>query len=316
MKTLTFHNNDTMPMLGLGTWKSEPGQVYEAVLHALRVGYRHIDCAAIYGNEKEVGAALSEALSKGILSRDELWVTSKLWNDSHEIVQVQPALERSLAALQLEYLDLYLIHWPVALKKGVDFPQSAEDFHSLEDVPLVETWGGMEMLVDKGLCKHIGVSNFSVSKLQQIQHVASRQPEMNQIELHPYLAQRKMLEFCHEQNVFLTAYSPLGSPDRPAKLQAEGDPILLEEPLLQEIAEEVDASVAQVLIAWALHRDTAVIPKSVTPSRIEENLAAAELSLSDTQVEKINSLDRERRYIDGSFWSAEEKGYTLERLWA
>ena len=208
MQTLQFSNGDRMPVLGLGTWKSALGDVYNAVKTAIGQGYRHIDCAHIYGNEAEVGQALSEAFDEGLVSRDRMWMTSKLWNDSHAPDRVQPALETTLANLQLDYLDLYLIHWPVAMKKGSDFPLTSDNLIALEDLPISETWQAMESLVDKGLCRHIGVSNFSIPKLESLLETARIEPEMNQIELHPYLQQSPMLDFCRQNNVHLTAYSP------------------------------------------------------------------------------------------------------------
>jgi len=315
MKTIELRNGQSMPAFGLGTWKSEPGEVGRAVIEAVRAGYRHVDCAWIYGNEAEIGDALSSLFDDGVVARDELWVTSKLWNDAHAPKDVEPALRETLSSLQLEHLDLYLIHWPVALKRGVFLPRSADDLRSLDEVPLSETWAAMEELVDAGLCRSIGVSNFSVPKLRDVAEGARIAPAVNQIELHPYLQQNEMLAYCESANVALTAYSPLGSLDRPDGLKAPDEPVLIEDATIGEVAKKHGATPAQVLIAWALARGTAVIPKSVNPKRIRENLEATTLSLDEDDMARIAKLDRHRRYVDGSFWAREGSSYSLTGLW-
>jgi alcohol dehydrogenase (NADP+) len=315
MKTVQFANGDHMPIIGLGTWKSNPGEVYNAVKEALRLGYRHIDCAPIYGNEAEIGRALSESFKEGVVSRDQLWITSKLWNNAHAPKDVQPALEKTLSDLQLDSLNLFLVHWPVAITREVLFHKSAADLLSLNDEPISNTWSAMEALVDKGLCDHIGVSNFSVAKLEALLKTATLMPEMNQIELHPYLQQPKMLEYCKSKNIHLTAFAPLGSADRPDRLKLDGEPVLLDEPVIKQIADRHDATPAQILISWAAHRQTVVIPKSAKPQRIKQNLGAIDLTLSVSDMQEIAALDRHRRYISGSFWVMDGGPYTIENLW-
>ncbi|MEM9213663.1 MAG: aldo/keto reductase [Cyanobacteria bacterium P01_F01_bin.150] len=315
MKTLQFKNGDHMPILGLGTWKSQPGDVYKAVKEAIRVGYRHIDCAHIYGNEAEVGKAIAESISSGIVTRDQLWITSKLWNDCHDPVHVPSGLETTLKNLQLDYLDLYLIHWPVSLRKGAGFPFAADDLITLDQLPIADTWAAMEKLVDAGPCRHIGVSNFSLTKIKDLMGVARIKPEMNQIELHPYLQQTELVQFCQANGIHVTAYSPLGSPDRPDSLKTADEPVLLENETIATIAQEHGVTPAQTLIAWAIHRGTAVIPKSVTPSRIQKNLAAADVSLTEANLKTVEGCDRHRRYVDGTFWCFEGSPYTLDILW-
>lgn len=315
MQTLTLADGTTLPAFGLGTWKSARGEVYDAVKEALSAGYRHIDCAKIYGNEGEVGTALSDTFAVGEIRRDEVWVTSKLWNCDHAPEDVEDAVRGTLEDLQLEYLDLYLIHWPVALKKGVLFPRGTDDFRSLEEVPLASTWQAMQALKDKGLVRQIGVSNFSVGKIDALIDATGITPAMNQVELHPFHTQQPLVDAMKARGIGVTAYSPLGSRDRAEVLKSDNEPVLLEHSAVATIAEAHGVSPAQVLIAWALARGTAVIPKSTNPGRIRENLAATEITLTDDEVATLSGLDRGFRYVDGSFWARPGSGYTLESLW-
>ena len=298
-----------MPAIGLGTWKSEKGKVEEAVKIALNEGYRHIDCAATYGNEAEIGNAFSEVFSEGKIKREEVWVTSKLWNDSHRKEDVIPALKQTLKDLQLEYLDLYLIHWPVAFKKGVGFPEKDEDYLSLEEVPVIETWNAMIEAKNQGLVKHIGVSNFSSKKLEDLMSKTDDHPELNQVELHPFLQQDSLLEYCKKNNIHLTAYSPLGSGDRMQEMKAKNEPSLLEEPVIKKIAEKHSASPGQVLIKWSVERGTAVIPKSTSKGHIISNLESDKIALDSKDMEEIKKLDRHFRYVNGEFFITENNPY-------
>jgi alcohol dehydrogenase (NADP+) len=312
MKELKFKNGDTFPALGLGTWAAaKQGDIYRAVIEAVLAGYRHFDCAAIYGNQVEIGEALSAAISEGLVRREELWITSKLWSNGHGRENVLPHLSQTLKELHLDYLDLYLIHWPVAM---VQDPTRGDYLPEPGVIPLADTWQGMKDVLKVGDVRHIGVSNFSKARLSELLAVGEI-PEMNQIEVHPYLQQNDLIEFCHSHGIHITAFAPLGSGSRPDHLKKANEPILLEEPLVQEIAAKNGATPAQVLIAWSLSRGVSVIPKSANPKRLRQNLAAAELTLTGKELEQISGLEQGARYIDGSFWCGPNSPITSEYLW-
>jgi alcohol dehydrogenase (NADP+) len=315
MKYLQFSNKDKMPMLGLGTWKSAKGEIYQTVRKAIEMGYRHFDCAFIYGNEPEIGQAISDAISNKEVTRNELWITSKLWNNRHKKADVQPSIEITLASLKLDYLDLYLIHWPVALKNEVSYPQNGSDMVDLKHIPLTETWQGMIALKDKQWAKHIGVSNFSIKKINQLIAATGVCPEALQLELHPFLQQNEVIDFANANNIVITGFCPLGSADRPANRITAGEPKLFDNKTILDIARDKGATPAQIMLAWAVNRGTSVIPKSVNAQRLKENLEAADIELSPSEMQKINDLDQHYRYIKGDFWCLEGSGYTLDNLW-
>jgi len=210
MKSKQFSSGDQMPALGLGTWKSATGKVYEAVRTAIRTGYRHIDCAPVYENEQEIGQALHDAISEGDVAREDLWITSKLWNSSHKEELVTRALVKTLKDLQLDYLDLYLIHWPVVFKEGVIFPSTVEDFIPLELEPIANTWKGMEACSEKGLARNLGVCNFSARKIADLLNNCNKRPEVNQVEMHPFLQQQELVDYCQQKKSILLPTPLLG----------------------------------------------------------------------------------------------------------
>lgn len=301
---VTLNNGLTMPLVGLGTWKSKPGEVKKAVLDAFSCGYRHIDAAWIYKNQDEVGEAIQQAISTGTIKRTDIWVTSKLWNDFHEKDLVEPHLRETLSQLKLDHLDLYLIHWPVTGKTGDELTPSIE-----------ETWKEMERMVELGLVKSIGVSNFSIKKLSAMKSFAKIFPAVNQVEMHPKWRQDDLLAACKSMGTHITAYSPLGSGDSATMFKHDGASVL-SHPEVQAIAEETGKTTGQVLIRWALDHGTSVIPKSVTPERIVSNFDVLSWSLSPAQYERLAKIEPQQRMLLGTFFLSEEGPYrTAADLW-
>lgn len=286
-ESFKFNNGLTIPAVGLGTWQSKPNEVKNAVEVALKAGYRHIDAAAVYDNEKEVG----EGIKASGVPRNDIFLTSKLWNTHHKAEDVEKAVDISLADLQTDYLDLYLIHWPVSFRRINDterFPLDEETFGmQIIDVPLIETWKAMEALVKKGKLKTIGVSNFSVAKIEEIWDTAEIKPAVNQVELHPYFAQPDLVKWCQDKGIVVQAYSPLGN-------NIYGAPMAIEDPAVIELADKLGKTPAQVVLSWVVQRGIVALTKSVTPSRIKSNFDVFELPQDAFQ--KIDSLDRNHRY--------------------
>lgn len=296
MKYVTLNDGHKMPMLGLGTWNSPPGEVYDAIRTAIDVGYRHFDCAHVYRNEKEVGQAIRSKIDEKVIQREDIFITSKLWNTYHRVDLVEPALKTTLANLQLDYLDLYLIHWPMAFQEGGElFPVDEKGKKIYSHVDYLDTWKEMEKMVEKKLTKSIGISNFNSQQVTRVLKIAKIKPVTNQIECHPYLNQNKLMQFCEERGITITAYSPLGSPNRPwAK---PDDPKLLNEPKLQKIADRYGKTVAQILIRYQIDRGNIVIPKSVTKKRIADNFAVFNFELSAEDIALIDKFDCNGRIV-------------------
>ncbi|CDQ66389.1 aldo-keto reductase family 1 member A1-A [Oncorhynchus tshawytscha] len=294
---VTLSSGHKIPLVGLGTWKSAPGQVKQAVLTALDCGYRHIDCAAAYSNEQEVGEALALRLGPGkALRREAVFLTSKLWNTQHHPDDVETACRKSLIHLGLNYLDLYLMHWPMAFQRGTELmPKRADGSVCYDDIHYQETWVAMESLVDKGLVRAIGLSNFNARQTDDIISIAKHKPVVNQVECHPYLSQAELLSHCRSVGVCVTAYSPLGSGDRP--WASPDEPCLLQDPGLGAIALRHSMTPAQVILRWQVQRGVVCIPKSVTPSRIQQNIQVFDFSLSDEDMKQMESFSRNERYI-------------------
>jgi aldehyde reductase len=278
-----------MPMVGYGTFRAAPGMVKAAVLEALRGGYRHLDLAHVYGNEKEIGEGLSEAFSSGLVKREDLFLTGKLWNSDHEVAVVPEAYKKSCSDLGVDYLDLYLIHFPLAVKHtGLD--NAACSNVELGSTPLIDTWRAMEALVDAGKVRSIGVSNYPLMLLHDLYNQARIKPAVNQIEIHPFYVRNSLVNYCLSRKIAVTAHTPLGGGQANVEQWAAASPMETEE--VKKIAKEKGKSAGQVLLRWLLQRDIIVIPKSVKTARIEQNIDVFDFELSEQEMQTISGLDR------------------------
>ena len=296
-------------------WKVDKPAVPGLIGDAIEVGYRHFDSAADYGNEAETGAGLKAAMDAGLCQREDLWITSKLWNTYHSRDHVRHACERSLADLGLDYLDLYLIHFPISLKyvpfedryppEWVFDPQAENPRMEPVHVPISETWAGMEDLVREGLVKNIGICNFGVSLIRDLLAHSEIAPAVLQIESHPYLTQDKLLRYCEQEDIVTTAFSPLGALSYFSLGMAEQNESVIAEPAVVEIANRLGKTPAQVVLRWGVQRNTAIVPKTSRRERLVENLAIFDFELSEADMTAISGLNRNRRFNDpGDFGEA------------
>jgi len=301
-------NGAEMPSIGMGLWKLEKKTVSSTVRDAIEMGYRHLDSAADYANEAEVGNGIKQALDDGLCMREDLWITSKLWNTDHRAEHVRPALERSLSDLKVDYLDLYLIHFPIALKHvphdhhyPADWlynPDDPECKMELDAVPISETWAALEELVEEGLVRNIGVCNFNTSLIHDLLNYAKIPPAVVQIESHPYLTQEPLLRLCKEKDISVTAFSPLGALSYVPINMAQAADTVLEEPVVLAAAQRLEKTAAQIVLRWGLQRNVSIIPKSSNPERLYENLQLFDFTLSDQEMADISALNRNQRFND------------------
>jgi diketogulonate reductase-like aldo/keto reductase len=301
--TKTLYTGATMPAIGLGTFGSDKytgQQVADAVVDAASIGYRHFDCALVYGNENLIGEALQKIIHGGV-PREDLWVTSKLWNNHHDEKDVVPAFEKSLKDLRLDYLDLYLIHWPFPNFHAPKVDVSSRDPHAKPYIHenYMKTWRQLESLVDRGLVRHIGTSNMTVSKLKQLLPDARIKPSVNEMELHPHFQQPELFEFVRSNGIVPVGYCPIGSPSRPERDRTPEDTVDLEDPVILQIADAHGTSPAGACIAWAIQRGQVPIPFSVKRHQYEECLRAAEITLTDAEMAAIAGIDKNCRLIKG-----------------
>ena len=315
----TLHTGAKMPAIGFGTFGSDHAGhevVAEAVRGAIEVGYRHIDCASVYGNEAEIGAVLREVQAGGI-AREKLWITSKLWNDKHGEEDVVPSCRQSLANLGLEHLDLYLVHWPFPNfhPPGCDVSSRSPEARPYVHESYMKTWRQMEKLVELGLVKHIGTSNMTIPKLKLLLRDAGVEPAVNEMELHPHFQQPALFDFVRDHGIAPVGYCPLGSPNRPERDRTPEDTNPLDDPVVVEIARAHDVHPAVICIRWAVQRGQTPIPMSTRRKNYLANLRAAiGPRLSDDEMEALAGIDRDCRMIKGQvfLWKDDQ---SWEDLW-
>lgn len=301
MRFKTFANGDRMPVLGLGTFGSDnytPQQIADAVIGAAEVGYRHFDCASVYGNEREIGGALKTVQTS--VDRSDLWVTSKVWNDMHD--RVEESCERSLRDLQLDYLDLFLVHWPFPNSHAPGVDVSSRDPHAVpySHDRYMKTWAQMERLVERGLVRHIGTSNMTVGKLHGLLADASIRPEANELELHPHFQQAELFRYIVDSGLVPIGYCPIGSPSRPERDRTPDDTVDVEDPAIIAAANRLGVHPAVVCVLWQVQLGAVPIPFSVKRPQYEATIRAVEtLTLTDDEMSAIAAADRGCRLIKG-----------------
>lgn len=305
-------NQQQMPAVGFGLWKIAKNDTADRVFKAIEVGYRHLDSAADYGNETQAGEGIRRALADGVCTRDELWITSKLWNTFHRPEHVREACEKTLSDLGVDYLDLYLVHFPIALTyvpiseryppEWVFDPACEQPTMEIDPVPLSDTWRAMEALVHAGLVRNIGVCNYNSALLHDLMAYATLKPAMLQIESHPYLTQQRLIQLAQDYGIAVTAFSPLGAGSYVELSMASDQDSVLSQPIVQEIAGRVQRTPAQVVLRWGVQRGTSVIPKTSRVERLAENLAVFDFTLSSDDMAAISALNQNRRFNDpGAF---------------
>ncbi|GMJ03562.1 hypothetical protein like AT2G21260 [Hibiscus trionum] len=295
---ITLNNGFTMPVIGLGVWRMEKKALKDLIIDSIRIGFRHFDCASDYKNEAEVGEALSEAIESGIVKREDLFITTKLWNTDHG--HILEACKHSLKKLQLDYLDLYLVHFPVSIRHtGIGATGSPLDEDGILDIDtnisLETTWHAMEDLVSMGLVRtrSIGISNYDIFLTRDCLAYSKIKPAVNQIETHPYFQRESLVSFCQKHGICVTAHTPLGGADANAK--RFGTVSCLDDPILKGIAEKYKKTVAQVVLRWGIQRNTVVIPKTSKLERLQENFKVLEFELAEEDMDLIKGVDKNYR---------------------
>ncbi|KAK4258550.1 hypothetical protein QN277_004991 [Acacia crassicarpa] len=293
---ITLNNGFKMPIIGLGVWRMQGQEVRDLIINSIKLGYRHFDCAADYRNEAEVGDALAEAFKTGLVKREDLFITTKLWNSDHG--HVAEACKDSLKKLKLDYLDLYLVHFPIATRHtGVGTTDSALGDDGVLDIDttisLETTWHAMEELVSLGLVRSIGISNYDIFLTRDCLAYSKIKPAVNQIETHPYFQRDSLVKFCQKHGICVTAHTPLGG----AAANAEwfGTVSCLDDQVLKGLAEKYKKTAAQIALRWGIQRNTVVIPKTSKLERLKENFDVFDFKLSEEDMELIKGMDRKYR---------------------
>ncbi|KAI9180047.1 hypothetical protein LWI28_000604 [Acer negundo] len=304
---ITLNNGFKMPIVGLGVFRVEGKDIRDLIINAINIGYRHFDCAADYKNEAEVGEALAEAFRSGIVKREDLFITTKLWNSDHG--HVVEACKDSLKKLQLDYLDLYLVHFPVATKHtGVGETGSALDEDGVLEIDttisLETTWHAMEDLISMGLVRSIGISNYDIFLTRDCLAYSKVKPAVNQIETHPYFQRDSLVKFCQKHGICVTAHTPLGG--AVANNEWFGTVSCLDDPVLTGLAKKYKKTVAQIVLRWGIQRNTVVIPKTSKLERLKENFLVSEFELTKEDMDVIKSMDRKYRTNQpAKFWGVD-----------
>ncbi|KAM1811638.1 hypothetical protein ACFX12_028250 [Malus domestica] len=304
---ITLNSGFNMPVVGLGVWRMEGKEIRDLVLNALNLGYRHFDCAADYKNEPEVGEALAEAFSTGLVRREDIFITTKLWNSDHG--HVVEACKDSLKKLRLDYLDLYLVHFPVATKHtGVGTTGSALDEDGVLEIDttisLETTWHAMEELVSMGLVRSIGISNYDIFLTRDCLAYSEVKPAVNQIETHPYFQRESLVKFCQKHGICVTAHTPLGG--AVANSEWFGSVSCLDDPVLKNLAEKYKKTAAEVVLRWGIQRNTVVIPKTSKLERLKENFQVFDFELTKEDMDLIAKVDRKHRTnLPCKFWGVD-----------
>ena len=312
-----LYNGDLMPAIGLGTFGSDNYDnetIALAVEGAISAGYRHIDCASVYGNEREIGPVLKKSFNKGIVQRKDLWITSKVWNDKHD--DIEGACRQSLHDLQLDYLDLYLVHWPFpnSHAKGVSVDSRDPDARPYIHEEYMEVWRAMEKLVDKGLVRNIGTSNMTRPKMELLLRDCRIKPACNEMELHPHFQQPELFDYVVSNGIQPIGFSPIGSPNRPERDKTPEDTCPIEDPVIVNIAENHGVHPAVICIKWAVQRGQIPIPFSVKPPKYLSNLkCVTEDPLTNDEMEEIRKIDKNCRFIKGQVFTWRDSEW--EDLW-